>query len=79
MQLFKRLFFHCMSTNLYKLLQQCLQVFSHCFISAELQVAKSLGVETNLRRRGVLQNLSANTNRKIVVDAHLLKTCIQYI
>lgn len=69
--------FHCMSTNLYKLLQQCLQVFSHSFILAEFEAAKSLGEQTNLRGCRVLQNLSTNTHRKVVMDTHLLKTCIQ--
>lgn len=65
---------------LYKLLQKSLQVFPDGLISAELQVAESLGIETHLRGCGVLQHLPTHAHRQVVMDTHLLKDiCIQYV
>lgn len=57
-----------------QLLQQRLQVRPDGLVAAQLQVAKSLGVETHLRGRGVLQHLPTHAHCQVVVSTHLLKT-----
>lgn len=63
---------HGVAGYLDQLLQQRLEVLPDCLVSAQLQVAQGLGVESDLGGSGVLQHLATQPHRQVVVDTNLL-------